>query len=170
MKYTDLAIEENGNMLVLVTTTGAEPSFALRRCSSSGEPLETITITNLPAELMSGFIPSSLYCQAGMICVVDREVGLIAIIDVRGEFIEVRAFEGRWDAASYNNGAAVVTSSPRHSVRPSFLNRLLNRFLKFTELITKPSSSRNTNDTVKSPFSRNGLLINGVGNNFAKQD
>lgn len=85
MKNSDLVMEQNGNLLVLVSGDG-ESDFTLTRCSASGTPLEAIQVRNLPREFRTNFSPSSLYIEAGVIGLVDQERGKVAIIDAHGQF------------------------------------------------------------------------------------
>ncbi len=170
MKFTDLAMEENGNLLVLVTTTGPVSSVTLTRCNPSGEPLEPVAITNLPAALTSGFTPMSLSCRKGLICLTDRETGKTAVLDAHGEFVEGIQILGDSTATSGVDSTGGTTSSAAPDGHSFFWKGLLSSLFTVVALITKPSSSRNRNDPVNSCFYRNGLLISVIGNKLARQD
>lgn len=168
MKFTDLAIEENGNMLVLVTTIGDQASFTLTRCTATGEPLQRLDLSTIPAALRASFTPVSLHYQPGMIVMLDPEASMGVVLDAEGLFLQSKTLPaGATMASAIVPGN--IASGPT-SGGPSLLKRLLNLFYAALDVITKPSSLRNRIDSVKSPFSRNGLLINGIGNNFAEQD
>jgi len=84
---SDLAIDGNGNILVLSCCQAGEPAYSITRCSAKGEPLSHISLSNLPPEFSSGFFPTALACSKNQIYLVDKEETKAVVTDAQGAFM-----------------------------------------------------------------------------------
>ncbi|WP_243371571.1 hypothetical protein [Geotalea sp. SG265] len=149
-------MEKDGNLLVLVTSDTTQ-EFTLTRCTAKGEPSALISVSNLPQDFTRDFCPTSLWWENGCIGLVDRENGKVAVIDGSGVFLRRKSLPAPAGTAVER----VKASRPRQYFRS--LSLLLQHVAKGLVKVTKSSSLRNGNDSAKTPFSRNGLLLDGVG-------
>lgn len=84
---SDLAVEEDGTMLILLSRkTGEE--YSLTRCTRTGEPLEKIETTDFPPEFSGDFSPCSITSREGRIYLVDKEGMKAVVTDDKGRFLE----------------------------------------------------------------------------------
>jgi hypothetical protein len=151
MKYSDMVQEKNGNLLVLVTS---DTGFTLTRCTATGEPLAVIEIKGMRKAFDRGFRPGAVFSEDGVIFLVDRQTGKIAVIGGDGVLMEGKSCMN----CSSNNFRK--RTSDALNVFSKLLREQISRVIV---KITKPSFSCNGNDPAKSSFSRNGLLIDWVG-------
>lgn len=156
MKRSDLAIDRNGDLLVLVTTD-EEPFFTLTRSNSRGELPVVIEIADLPTVAGDGscFKPSAICCHDGLVFLLDTDTNSFVAIDEGGHCVASHDNSAYSFFAEGKNEACQMKSSGTETV----LGKVFTVLGRVAPWITKTSSSRNETDAAKTPYSRNGLWI-----------
>lgn len=158
MKHSDIAIDQNGDILVLVTTD-EEPFFILTRCNYRGELPVTVEVAELPkvSDAGSSFKPLALRCRDGLVFLQDKEMNCV-VIDASGHCVGIiRSFD-EWSNVQAANGPSVpaVTTA---TVGRSLFSTVFTALDRLAQRITKSSSLCNGTDSAKTLYSRNGLWI-----------
>lgn len=159
MKQSDLAIDRNGDILVLVTTD-EEPFFILTRCTSRGELPVVVEIADLLKGTEGGasFKPAAICCQDGLVFLMDNETSSFVAIDDAGHCLGPVTSLDKCATTLVVEGKKVACPT-KSSFRTFLLKKVYRALGRMAPRITKTSSSCNETDPAKTPYSRNGLWI-----------
>lgn len=81
----DLAIEDDGNILILSAKDSGSSKYAITRCNFRGEYVGTLEVKNLPAEF-TAFNPNFICSRGGKIYLADKEAMKVAVVDDTGTY------------------------------------------------------------------------------------
>jgi hypothetical protein len=84
----DLAIEDNGNILLLSYKSSTNTAFTITKCNFRGELIATIEVKNLPLAFSKDFTPTVIFYRDGHIYMADKESMKVVIFDANGDFVD----------------------------------------------------------------------------------
>lgn len=84
----DLAVEDDGGILLLSSRDPAISSFTITRCNFRGERVGTLVPQGIPVALTTNFHPSFICSRNGRIYIADKEAMKVLIMDAAGQYLD----------------------------------------------------------------------------------
>lgn len=84
----DLAIEDDGNILLLSYKSSTNTAYTITKCNFRGEFISTLEVKNLPNAFSKDFAPTNIFYREGHIYLADKEAMKVVIVDANGDFID----------------------------------------------------------------------------------